>query len=232
MFPSTKTVCLLLAFVFLPLTIAQSPCSDAFLELTKKRNITNCKKLSTLGAEFGWNYHPNHLNRSTIVDILFGVRQDDDIKWIAWGLNPGNRPEMVGTRAVIGVIQNNGSVVVSTYNITSYIKSGCQLFPLDIEFPVLKMTGESSSNTSGYITISGTLVLDTQVYNIEKLNHIWQVGYNADQDRLEPKMHPPTLQNFDSTETLNLTDGRGHGVGHHRRHLRTVSFLLLFIFSF
>ncbi|PON91927.1 Cytochrome b561 and DOMON domain-containing protein [Trema orientale] len=221
---STKSFCLSLAILSLLFTIAQSSCSDAFRDLMTREgrgNNTSCKKLSTLGAEFGWNVRQN---RSTIIDVSFGVRQRNDIRWIAWGVNPGNGPEMVGTRAIIGVIQKNGTVVVRTYNITSNTKLGCQLFPSTIEFRVENMTG--ASNTSGYITISGTLVLDTKFYNVEKLNHVWQVGYDADQESLEPKMHPPTLQNFDSTETLNLTSGVGQGVGHHRRHLRMVHGIL------
>ncbi|PON41202.1 Cytochrome b561 and DOMON domain-containing protein [Parasponia andersonii] len=221
---STKSFCLLLAILSLLFTIVQSSCNDAFRDLMTwqgRGNNTNCKKLSALGAEFGWNIRQN---RSTIIDVLFGVRQHNDIRWIAWGVNPGNSPEMVGTRAIIGVIQKNGTVVVNTYNITSNTKLGCQLFPSTIEFPVENMKG--ASTTSGYITISGTLFLDTKFYNVEKLNHVWQVGYDADQESLEPKMHPPTLQNFDSTETLNLTSGVGHGVGHHRRHLRMIHGIL------
>ncbi|EXB63290.1 hypothetical protein L484_012480 [Morus notabilis] len=222
MFSSTKLVCFSLAFLSLLFTIeAYDSCTDQFHDLTLKRNLKNCKKLATLGAEFGWNHHIESQNKSILVDILFGVPQDAGIKWIAWGVNPGNRPQMVGTRAIIGIVQNNGTLSVNKYNVTTHTKLGCELLPSKIEIDVRNLTGETS-NSSGYITFSARLDLDPSVYNVEMLNHVWQVGYDADQEALEPKMHPPNLQNFDSTETINMTVGEGRSIGHHHRHLRMV----------
>ncbi|XP_062079597.1 cytochrome b561 and DOMON domain-containing protein At3g25290-like [Humulus lupulus] len=226
MFASTKSVFLLLAFHSLLFKFGQSSCSEAFNDLIKKSNITNCRKLSTLKAELGWNYIPNSHNKTAEVEIIFGISEYAGVEWIAWGLNPGHRPEMVGTRAMIGIMQKNGALEVNLYNITSNNKLGCELAPSKIEFQVLNMKGEVSSSSS-YMTISGTLVLDTQAYNVKMLNHVWQVGYDADRETLVPRPHSFSLQNFDSSETLNLTyGGDSQGVGRHRRYLRTVHGIL------
>lgn len=229
MFSSTKSVCFSLAFLSLLFPISHSSCSEKFHDLTLTNNITNCKKLATLGAEFGWNYDDQIRNNTIQIDVLFGVRQHDDIKWIAWGVNPESMPKMVGTRAIIGIVQNNSTLTVNTYNITSYTKLGCELLPRKIDnFIVKNLKGGYSNNSSGYLTLSATLLLNSSAYDATRLNHVWQVGYDADEESSEPKMHPSTLQNFDSTETLNLTSEASRSVGHHRRHLRIVSWPCLF----
>lgn len=217
---STKPPAILstLAFLSLFFSIAQSACSDAFYSKAKDINITNCKELTTLGAEFGWDYTKG-LNE-TRVHIILGARLQDEMGWLAWGVNPGKRPQMVGTRAVIGIRQQNASLVIKTYNITRDTKLGCQLLPSDnIDLEVSNAKIEYTQETS-YLVIHATLILPVEKYNISNLNHVWQVGNYAEDVR--PKMHPTALQNVDSTETIDLTTGHAHNIGHHRRHLRMV----------
>lgn len=216
MVSSTKAVTLTLAFFSLLFTIAHTQCTDLFQLLIQKRNLTNCRKLGTLEAEFGWNYY---IQNKSQIDIIFGVRMEKNLRWLAWGVNPGSEAQMVGTRAIIGIIEPNGSIAVETYMITSKTKIGCQFLPSVIDVEV-KNKKAHSSNTSGYTAISATLFLPTEVYNISSLNHVWQVGYSA--DGLEPKIHPATLQNFDSADTINLITAKCHGIGHRRHHFRTV----------
>ena len=129
---------------------------------------------------------------------------------------------MIGTRAMIGIKYKNGSFGVDTYNITSGTKLGCQLLPSklgkddDVIFRKLQIP-----NQSDLVVISATINIPSE-YNISRLPHVWQVGDEADGN--EPKKHPTTLQNVDSTETINLKTSIGHSVGQHRRHLRTVRF--------
>lgn len=185
-------------------------------------NITNCKKLITLGAEFGWNIHSNNQ-----IDILFSIKISGDhrAKWLAWGVNPGpHRPKMVGTRAIIGISQPNGTLAVRKYNITSDTRLGCRLQPSQDFDDVIVKTMKGDVLADKYMSIFATLILppDPAAYNISKLNHLWQVGFEADDVHLEPKMHSTALQNVDSTETLNLNSGRGISIGHRRHHLRKV----------
>ncbi|KAM1000701.1 hypothetical protein ACFX2I_007301 [Malus domestica] len=217
---TTKSVILII------LTVSSSllfPISEQFSNCSpiNPMNITNCKKLITLGAEFGWNIHSN-----TEINILFTIRMP--IKWIAWGVNPGSqRPQMVGTRAIIGIQQSNGTLAVRKYNITSDTKLGCRLQPSqDFDDVIVKnMRGEVNPR---YMSISATLILPRApaVYDISKLNHVWQVGFEADDVLMEPKMHSTSLQNVDSTESINMISGRGLSIGHRRHHLRTVHGIL------
>uniref|UniRef100_A0A5B6YST1 Cytochrome b561 and DOMON domain-containing protein n=1 Tax=Davidia involucrata TaxID=16924 RepID=A0A5B6YST1_DAVIN len=220
--PSCLFTLVFILALFPPIsTIAHTyPCSEAFSVITIKRNIRHCKKLNTLGVEFGWSNH----NESSI-DIFIGARLDSEseVGWLAWGVNPHDRPEMVGTKALIGIKQSNGSLILNTYNIVSNTKLGCQLFPSKIDVEVQNARFEYL-NQIQYYTIFATLVLPS-VYNTSRLNHVWQVGYAAIDT--EPKMHPTTLQNVDSSETIDLHSGRStHNVEKHRRHLRTVHGIL------
>ncbi|CAN6560629.1 unnamed protein product [Malus baccata var. baccata] len=213
--------------VLIILTVSSSllfPISEQYSNCSpiNPMNITNCKKLVTLGAEFGWNIHSN-----TEIDILFTIRPP--AKWIAWGVNPGPQgAEMVGTRAVIGISQPNGTLAVRKYNITSDTKLGCRLKPSqDFDDVIVKnMKGEVKPRR--YMSIFATLILppDQAAYNILKLNHVWQVGFEADDALMEPKMHSTSLQNVDSTETINMTTGGGLSIGHRQHHLRTVHGIL------
>lgn len=53
------------------------------------------------------------------------------------------------------------------------------------------------------LMISATLILPNAKYNVSKLNHVWQVGAMA--DGVQPTMHGKWLENYDSTEILDLT---------------------------
>ncbi|KAK6776243.1 hypothetical protein RDI58_027244 [Solanum bulbocastanum] len=64
---------------------------------------------------------------------MMGARLDSETGWLAWGLNLGPEPRMVGTQALIGIKQTNSSFLGNTYNVTQYIKIGCNLLPTPID---------------------------------------------------------------------------------------------------
>lgn len=220
---STEPVTLTILLAFLPLlfSVAQSSsCSLHFSEMAKTINITQCKKLTTLGAEFGWSVSSaNH--SETRIDIILGASLHSETGWLAWGVNPGKMPQMVGTRAIIGIRQQNESLVINTYNITRDTKLGCQLLPTenmqDVKFSRM---GVNYIGERRYMIINATLYLPLQDYNVSKLSHVWQVGHHA--EGWQPMMHAASLQNVDSTETLNMNNGNAQSVGQHRHHLRHV----------
>lgn len=218
--PVTAPILLLVFLSLLSCVHALSSCSLRFNEMAKTINITQCKKLTTLGAEFGWSLSSANNMSETRIDIIFGAILHSETGWLAWGVNPGKTPQMVGTRAIIGIRQQNESLVINTYNITSDTKLRCQLLPtknMDVKFSRM---GVNYIGERRYMTINATLYLPHQDYNVSKLNHVWQVGYHA--EGWQPMMHAASLQNVDSTETLNMTSGTARSVGHHRRHLRHV----------
>ncbi|KAG2682334.1 hypothetical protein I3760_11G186700 [Carya illinoinensis] len=225
MYSSTKPVTptISLAFFSLLFSVAQSSCSLHFFEMAKTINITQCKKLTTLGAEFGWSVSGANSNE-TRIDIILGASLHSETGWLAWGVNPGKMPQMVGTRAIIGIRQQNESLVINTYNITRDTKLGCQLLPtenIDVKFSRM---GVNYVGEKRYMIINATLYLPHQDYNVSKLSHVWQVGHHA--EGWQPMMHAASLQNVDSTETLNMTSGNARSVGKHRHHLRHVHGIL------
>ncbi|XVE50700.1 hypothetical protein DITRI_Ditri01bG0184400 [Diplodiscus trichospermus] len=199
------------------------PCSDDFLgidtylEMKARRNTTKCKKLSTLQAQFAWNYDITGHNQ-TQINVLIGTKVIADIRWLAWGVNP-DQPHMVGTRAIIAInAPNESTPVVHTYSISEDTKKQCAFQPSDIDLQVQNMTAENVAGV-GFFTMCATLILPGN-YNISRLNHLWQVGYVA--EGLEPKMHSTSLQNFDSKEILDLKTGQFQDVGHNRQQARKV----------
>ncbi|KAI3851497.1 hypothetical protein MKW92_008337 [Papaver armeniacum] len=205
--PNTNIIyfilCLLISINLCTRTESTSTsCNEGYSFSKMGSNITHCKKLGTLKAEFGWNYHgkvldlPNNRSR-TLVDIFFSAPPVGATGWVAWGLNPS--PFMAGTRALIGFKHPNGSMHLGTYNITIDTKRGCQLSSSAIEVKV----NDKNITYSGFLTIIATVSLP-QEYNISKLNLVWQVG-----------------SNFDSAETIDLSSGKSTSVDHRLHYHRT-----------
>ncbi|KAK6934487.1 AIR12, DOMON domain [Dillenia turbinata] len=216
---SSNTEVLVLGFLCLLFTMAQPhnpKCSDDFNKLITERNIANCTKFTALDAEFGWAYH-----NDSRVEILIGAPVESKTGWLAWGVNPSKRAQMVGTRALIGIKQPNNSLTLNTYNVTKYTKLGCQLLPSNLDVQVIdKKMGFLSQNNFLYIYA----VMNLTGYNNSALNIVWQVGFHSDGE--EPKMHHKYLQNFDSRETINLKNEKISALGESRDHLRTVHGIL------
>ncbi|EEF32920.1 cytochrome b561 and DOMON domain-containing protein At4g12980 [Ricinus communis] len=219
---------LFLAFSITANAVHYSRCSGSFFQLiTQKKNLTNCKKLTTLGAEFGWSINKNNDHQ---IEIIFAARLYADYGWLAWGVNPEKMPQMVGTRAVVGIRHENGSSIIETYNITSDTKLGCKLTPTSFNVEaqnevIFRNIAMEYLDDLDYYSIQASVVLPSAAYDVSKLNHVWQVGY--DLAGTNPKNHPRALQNVDSTETLNLMTGRpARHVGKHRQYLRTVHGIL------
>ncbi|XP_014503940.1 cytochrome b561 and DOMON domain-containing protein At3g25290 [Vigna radiata var. radiata] len=209
----------ILTLTLLSLTLAANAqdCTEAFLKLAQQKNISDCKRLRTLGAEFAWKLHANSSHNSTLVDILFGATLNAPQGWIGWGVNPGRRPEMVGAKAIIAVKRSDGTWLMGTYNITKEIRNGCNLLPSEIGIVLDKSVEQEVDNLH---TMHVRLNLSSHAYNVTRLNHIWQVGYDIEGGR--PLGHPKTLRNVDSTEVIDLTDSNGRSTGQYRSYLRTI----------
>ncbi|WCJ32965.1 Cytochrome b561 and DOMON domain-containing protein At5g35735 [Euphorbia peplus] len=206
-----------------------TPCSESFFLLAQKHNFSNnfCKKLTTLGAELAWKINNTNTNE---ISVIFGTKLYDGLGWLAWGINPAKLPQMVGTRAIIGIRFPNGTLGANTYNITSDTKIGCKLIPQRFEEGAkdevsFRDLGMGYKGEVDYYIIHGRFIMPIG-YDVKKLNHVWQVGYLGE-DGVTPVGHPTILQNVDSSETINLTTGRpvSH-VGRHRRYLRIVHGIL------
>ncbi|XP_019193784.1 PREDICTED: cytochrome b561 and DOMON domain-containing protein At2g04850-like [Ipomoea nil] len=206
LFSSSHYSCILTFVVVFALSLSTislaADCSRAFYSEVQNLigKIGRCKKLAS-GAEFGWNY----TNQTRQLKVLIGARVEAETGWLAWGLNPGPEPQMVGTRALILIKTANGSLLCGKYNVTASVKLGCTpLLPSDID---LNVTSPNCSvlGKIGYYTIQASINLP-MIYNVSRLNHVWQTGDAA--DGAEPKMHHTSLRNFDSAEAFDLNTGK------------------------
>ncbi|KAI4306120.1 hypothetical protein L6164_029427 [Bauhinia variegata] len=194
---------------------------DASSKCENFPKFKSCKELRSPGAVFAYNYQNN--TNTTQLEILFGapLRPPHTSGWIAWGVNPGKRPEMIGTQAIVGIINERGSPTSNTFDITKETRLGCLLLPTKnlSGLQVLNASVAYDGKERLY-TISATLVLENSVYNISRLNHVWQVGYAVENG--SPRNHPTTLRNIDSTETVDLTTNEVRGSKNYRSYLRSV----------
>ncbi|KZV56394.1 hypothetical protein F511_00391 [Dorcoceras hygrometricum] len=206
------------SLVSTPFTSAHK-CTDQFLTEVSQMNITrdHCN-VKTLEVEFGWNFN----KESRRLDIAFGGRLPGETGWLAWGLNP-QEPRMVGTRAVIGIKRQNGTLECNKYNITAATRNGCQLLPSeDIGLDVHKCNFVHKVNI-GYFVILAAIFLPKE-YKSSRANVVWQVGEHITESG--PLMHPTSIKNFDTAEVIDLVSNKVIGYTAHRRHLRTAHGIL------
>lgn len=64
------TILTVLSFLSLAIGHRAQPCSEEFLKLAQQKNLSDCKTLRTLGAEFAWSYH-SVTNKSIELEIMF-----------------------------------------------------------------------------------------------------------------------------------------------------------------
>lgn len=124
---------------------------------------------------------------------------------------------MEGSQSLIGYKASNGSIVVRTYNISSYdsIVEG------KLEFDVTDMSGEYSD---GVMRIFATVALLENGQTT--INQVWQVGARVSPSGF-PARHEFKEGNLDSKGRLDLLSGEisGGGNGNSKTRKRNVSFV-------
>ncbi|MCD9560343.1 hypothetical protein HAX54_018963 [Datura stramonium] len=195
----------------LSFTIHAHRCTEDFSFEALSRNLTSCKRYKHRnGVEFAWSID----NTTQTLKVMVGARLESETGWLAWGLNFGPEPRMVGTRALIGIKQTNGSFLGNTYNVTQYIKKGCNLLPSPIDLNVNNLKFTCLEHIQYHI-IEATIHLP-QTVSVSRINHVWQVGKVA--SGMEPKVHDKTLRNYDGIETIDLLTGTVISLRSARRH--------------
>ncbi|KAJ8558288.1 hypothetical protein K7X08_005054 [Anisodus acutangulus] len=185
---------LLVLLLFISPSTSLTCSSQTFSANTK---FTNCTDLPSLRSFLHWTFDPT---KSTL-SVAFIASPASPDGWIAWGINP-DVPAMLGTQALIAFKNPKGSVVVKTYNLTSY-KS---ITESKLLYKVLESKVESSSD--GVMRIFATLELPK---NTTTVNQVWQVG-PAVKDGM-PVMHKFDPDNLKSKATLDLASASAGGGG-------------------
>lgn len=150
-------------------------------------HFTNCTDLPSLKSFLHWTFDST---KSTL-SVAFIASPASPDGWIAWGINPVS-PAMVGTQSLIAFKDPKGSMVVKTYNLTSY-KS---ITESKLMYNVLDSKAESSD---GVMKIFATLELPA---NMKTVNQVWQVGSTV-KDGM-PGVHKFDPDNLKSKATLDL----------------------------
>ncbi|KAH1129993.1 hypothetical protein J1N35_001371 [Gossypium stocksii] len=153
------------------------------------RHYSNCTELPTLNSTLHFTY--NATNSSLF--IAFSAAPSNADGWIAWAVNP-TATGMAGSQALLA-FKNKGSMVVKTYNISSYrsIVEG------KLSFDVWDLEAEATND--GKMVIYGSLKVRGSV---EKLNQVWQVGPGVSDGH--PMKHEFGRANLGSWGELKLVE--------------------------
>ncbi|KAB2021817.1 hypothetical protein ES319_D07G166400v1 [Gossypium barbadense] len=153
------------------------------------RHYSNCTELPTLNSTLHFTY--NATNSSLF--IAFSAAPSNANGWIAWAVNP-TATGMAGSQALLA-FKNKGSMVVKTYNISSYrsIVEG------KLSFDVWDLEAEATND--GKMVIYGSLKVGGSV---EKLNQVWQVGPGVSDGH--PMKHEFGKANLGSWGDLKLVE--------------------------
>ncbi|GKE04120.1 cytochrome b561 and DOMON domain-containing protein-like protein [Tanacetum coccineum] len=177
--------------------------SHAQLTCTTQRFTNNirydhCSDLPQLGSYLHWSLD----TVKNTLSIAFIAPPATPDGWVSWAINPTG-DGMEGAQSLIGYKASNGSIVVKTYNISSYdsIVDG------KLDFDVTDMSGEYAN---GVMRIFATVGL------LEKgqttVNQVWQVGAGVSQSGF-PERHEFKEGNLDSKGRLDLLSGEISGGG-------------------
>jgi Protein of unknown function (DUF568) len=202
-------VCLLLFSSLCLSTKAQDRCPPC-----ERSNVTYiCRSLPTLGAKVRLCFYNTTPNAT--LDVVFSVPVSPD-GWAAWGLNP-IRPQMVDAQVLTVHRNPDNGVIVSQVVLTHDTKHGCGVSDTGFDAKVYRASANYSEESKMMI-LYAKLGLPWWC-NLTRFNHVWQVGPGMNKNALVK--HPRTLKNFDSRETINLTNG--HVFGRKFKSLRKVS---------
>ncbi|XP_051143384.1 auxin-induced in root cultures protein 12 [Andrographis paniculata] len=184
---SSLILAVAVAMIFSP-AAAQTCKSQIFSN--HNASFANCEDLPTLKASLHWTYDPSARPDPTLA-IAFVAPPAKPDGWIAWALNP-TAAGMVGSQALIAFRDTNGSIVVKTYNISSY----GPIAESKIRYNVLNKRAESSNGT---MRIFATLALPSAGASVSQ---VWQVGASVANG--VPAKHDFSPENLKSTGTLRL----------------------------
>ncbi|XP_077227122.1 auxin-induced in root cultures-like protein [Tasmannia lanceolata] len=182
------TILSLIILTPLPSLSATTCSSQTF---SNNRLFQSCNNLPTLNSSLHWTY--NSSNSS--LNLAFIAPPTSPNGWISWGINP-IKPAMIGTQALIAYRQSNSSMIVKTFNISSY-----SVMPSPISFQVSNMEAEFSN---GLMTIFATFTLPN---NMMSLNQVWQVG--SAMNGTIPVKHAFAPENLQSVGKLDVSGSGG-----------------------
>ncbi|CAI9776594.1 unnamed protein product [Fraxinus pennsylvanica] len=181
-------------FFFITMALLISPAysltctSQTFTQ--KNTRFTNCTDLPVLKAYLHWTYDSTAKPKPTL-SVAFIAPPAKPDGWVAWALNPTGTG-MAGAQSLLAFKESNGSVVLKTYNISSY----SSIVQSKLFYDVLDKKAEFSG---GSMRIFAKLALPNDA---TELNQVWQVGAAVKNGM--PEKHDFGPDNLNSKGTLSL----------------------------
>ncbi|KAJ4796769.1 hypothetical protein LUZ62_048015 [Rhynchospora pubera] len=179
------------------------PCEKGYLTYL-------CRSLPTLEAKVRLCYYNTTPNAT--LDVVFSVVTPSPNGWAAWGLN-AVRAQMVESQVLIAHRNPDKTINVSQAVLTDDTKHGCGIRS-GFEPKVYRIDANYFEESRMMIIYSKLGI--PQWCDSNRCNHVWQVGPGMNGGSLE--RHARKLQNFDSRETINMTNH--HVSGRRVRALR------------
>ncbi|KAL7584802.1 hypothetical protein Lser_V15G42009 [Lactuca serriola] len=205
----------LLTVISLLLTHSHAQSTCATQKFTNNKRYDRCSDLPQLGSYLHWFLD----TAKDSVSIVFIAPPATPDGWISWAINP-NGDGMAGSQSLIAYKASNGSILVNTYNISSYgsIVEG------KLAFDVTDMRGEYSES-DGMMRIFATVELPEKGQTT--INQVWQVGGSVKAGGF-PARHAFLAPNLGSKGSLNLLSGEiaGGGNGNSKTKKRNIHGIL------
>ncbi|KAK9055621.1 hypothetical protein SSX86_026706 [Deinandra increscens subsp. villosa] len=180
--------------ILLSTSHAQLTCTTQ--KFTNNKLYNHCNDLPHLNSYLHWSLDAS----KTTLSVAFLAPPATASGWIAWALNPTG-DGMAGAQALLAYKASNGSMVVKTYNISSY----SSIIEGELGFDVKEKRAEYSD---GVMKIFATVVLPEK--GVTTVNHVWQVGPSVSEDGI-PAKHAFLPANLGAKGRLDLLSGQSSG---------------------
>ncbi|XP_076930260.1 cytochrome b561 and DOMON domain-containing protein At3g25290-like [Bidens hawaiensis] len=188
-------------FFFTILTLLTPHLSHAQLTCTTQKFTNNklynhCNDLPSLNSYLHWSLN----TPQNTLSIAFIAPPATASGWVSWAINP-TAEGMAGAQALLAYKASNGTMVVKTYNISSYTS----IVEGKLAFDVKDKRAEYSD---GLIKLFATVVLPEK--GVTTVNQVWQVGPSVTEDGF-PAKHAFLPVNLAAKGRLDLLSGRSSG---------------------
>ncbi|KAI3801176.1 hypothetical protein L1987_29280 [Smallanthus sonchifolius] len=178
------------------LSYAQLTCTTQ--KFTNNKLYNHCNDLPHLNSYLHWSLDAS----KNTLSVAFLAPPSTAGGWISWAINPTG-DGMAGAQALLAYKASNGSMVVKTYNISSY----SSIVEGKLGFDV---TDKRAEYSDGVMKIFATVVLPGK--GVTVVNQVWQVGPSVSPDGI-PARHAFQPANLGAKGRLDLLSGESSGGG-------------------
>ncbi|EFJ07290.1 hypothetical protein SELMODRAFT_44932, partial [Selaginella moellendorffii] len=199
-----KLLLLLLVAILASTASAQCPLSHRIG--SSQRSFRACRNLAEQGATLAWT----HTSSSNTLDAVFTGTAPSSSGWVAWGINTGPAPVMMGADVFLAFRASNGTAMILTYKLTQDLMTKLPS-PGPIGIRVLDKSVDISGNR---MKLFVRIQLPRNGSAGSVINHIWNRG--AAMQGSSPLPHD-TKNDIKSAGSINIASGNAEIVIPHQK---------------